>query len=132
MIRLRYARTSLCSCGHPMLKESVPLGTIYLGDESDTQYETIRCGGCRKRLRLKTIYVVRVGRDGRYGDTPGFLPMELFDRALDPRPKECIEKPPGSSAPGDYVTFAQTTGNEAVVRRHTPVNSLNPKTQHYG
>ena len=78
-----------------MLKD-IPVGTIYVGNEYDTQYETIRCRGCRKHLRLKTIYVVRVGRNGRYEDTPGFLPMELFDRAMDPlasTPRKAPEPP---------------------------------------
>ena len=71
----KFAKYSVCTCGFPILSESVPLGAIYIVDPSRRETLSLKCGGCGTEIpNLLWIYVY-----SRAGGRPGFLPAEIFE-----------------------------------------------------
>lgn len=74
MTRVRLIKLSVCTCGFPMLDESIPLGTEFLIEESNRDHCTLTCGGCKLEIPLDTVYVYARGRS-----RGGQLPTEIFE-----------------------------------------------------
>lgn len=69
LILARTVRKSLCPCGHPILREDVPLGTEYQLDMERTNWGTMVCGGCQARRPLLCVWV----------HPEGYLPLDIFE-----------------------------------------------------
>lgn len=67
-------RLSVCSCEHPLLKESIPLGTEYEIDPAKTCTATFTCGGCGREFRIECVWAA--GRTPR--SRGGYLPQSAF------------------------------------------------------
>lgn len=79
-------KLSICPCGFHVLKDEIKVGTEYLVLPSVQQDCILICGGCKKRIRFRGIYVC-----GRNGGSGGFLPPEIFDlpaNTTEPEPTE--------------------------------------------
>ena len=74
MTRVQLAILSVCSCGHPVLEASIPLGTEFLIEESNRGHCTLICGGCKRHIELDTVYVYARGRA-----RGGQLPVVIFN-----------------------------------------------------
>jgi len=66
-------RDSLCACGFPAIKFSIPLGTKYRVVVPVIQDCTFKCGGCGKEFKVKSILVERPGTK------PGLLPLDILE-----------------------------------------------------
>ena len=78
-------KLSICPCGFPVLKDEITVGTEYAVMPGVQQDCILVCGGCKKHIHFRGIYVC--GRNGARG---GFLPPEIFDlpaNALEPKPQ---------------------------------------------
>lgn len=75
MTRVRLIKLSVCSCGHPLLDESIPLGTEYVIEETNRSVFILTCGGCKRDIELPTVYVYARGKS-----RGGHLPEEAFEK----------------------------------------------------
>jgi len=82
-IKVKLTRLSVCPCGFPLLKESIPLGTEYFVDPDNLLPMTFICGGCHKEIRVIGIYV-----HTRQGSEGGYLPIRAFDLKLEQQTKK--------------------------------------------
>lgn len=75
-----YSKKSICECGYTVLRDEIPLGTVYniiedlRGNTSETEM-ILSCGQCGNKI---TVQCILVWRDTEYGNHAGFLPKELF------------------------------------------------------
>lgn len=74
-VKARTVRLSVCPCGFSLLKDDIPLGTIYEVDPGLTATGTLTCGGCKKTFSVESFYAFGRG-EGNHG---GFLPKEIFE-----------------------------------------------------
>ncbi len=68
-----YSHKSVCSCGFPLLKESVPLGKRYTVVVDTIGKGTLKCGGCGATSSLPCLHAA---------DGTGFysaLPVGIFN-----------------------------------------------------
>ena len=72
-----FVRYSMCICGYPMMKDSIPIGTVYEVNENRTAPFTWRCGGCHKIQTVTGIWVLP--REGQPESSAGLLPLEIFE-----------------------------------------------------
>ena len=68
-------RLSICPCGHPVLKDEIPLGTEYEIDPAQTDHFTFICGGCGRHISIEGIWV----ESREPGTEAGFLPKLIFE-----------------------------------------------------
>ena len=73
-MKVKFVRYSVCECGFPVLKESIPLGTEYEVDPKRLEPCYLICGGCRRRIKIIGIWVEHSDKG-----QAGFLPREIFD-----------------------------------------------------
>jgi hypothetical protein len=73
-VKAKTVKLSLCPCGFNLLKDDIPLGTIYEVDPTLTATGTLTCGGCQKTFNVESFFVF--GR--RSNHTSGFLPKDIF------------------------------------------------------
>ena len=66
-------RLSVCACGYGLLKDDIPLGTVYEVDLDVEEIATLKCGGCGK-IQQVVCSPVRA-RAGAHG---GMLPNVIF------------------------------------------------------
>ena len=76
---LRYMKTtikrlSICSCGFPVLNESIKLGAEYEIEPGDTAPFTLICGGCHWKHAVTGVWVQATA-----GGRPGYLPQTIFE-----------------------------------------------------
>jgi hypothetical protein len=69
MIAATYARRSVCACGFPVLKESVPMGKSYQVSPESIIHGGILCGGCGQKTCCDLIQTA----DG------GWLPIGILE-----------------------------------------------------
>lgn len=69
-------KLSICTCGFPLLDESIPLGTEYTINPEMTASGTIVCGGCCARIPVQAVWTYA----REEGQRPGFLPSEIFSQ----------------------------------------------------
>lgn len=70
----KYVKYSVCSCGFPILSESVEIGTLYDIDTTKIRFLSLQCGGCKSIIRnLPCIWV-----EARGSSKAGYLPVEIF------------------------------------------------------
>ena len=74
-MKVKLHRLSICECGFPILKDGIPIGTVYHVNPSIMISVKFVCGGCgREQIRF-AVLVER--REGCKHD-PGFLPGGIF------------------------------------------------------
>ncbi len=88
VMKAKFVKPSICSCGYPSLNESVPIGTIYEVNPEKWEYIVWICGGCKKQKHeVKVIWVhervigERVSMAGvrvKEVSAAGYLPEEIF------------------------------------------------------
>jgi hypothetical protein len=69
-----YSHRSLCPCGHPALRDDVPLGTVYEVNPARKAMFVFCCGGCGHCIDLPGIYVEARGKG-----SGGYLPSGIFE-----------------------------------------------------
>ena len=76
----KVVRLSVCSCGYPLLKDDVTIGTVYHVDENKKFPNcSVVCGGCKAKIPSTFIWVhYRITDTGKLR-LGGYLPMEAFD-----------------------------------------------------
>jgi len=67
-------RLSICSCGFPVLKDDIPLGTEYEIDTTRLASFTFICGGCKQKHDIIGVWAA-----SRNGSEPGWLPRAIFE-----------------------------------------------------
>ena len=72
-LEVTLVKLSACPCGFPLLKDNIPLGTVYEIDPNETANVTLICGGCKQRQPLKAVWVY-----AREESQAGFLPESVF------------------------------------------------------
>jgi hypothetical protein len=79
IITVKLVKNSLCECGHPLLDESIPLGTEYRADRDSIRQDGwgFVCGGCQRvHYNLRTIDVSSALNPSAPLKP---LPVEIFD-----------------------------------------------------
>ena len=74
MVAARLEKKSVCPCGHPMMKEGVPLGMVYNIDLKSVRWVRFQCGGCGK-----TFPMLVADCHAGYPVPITWLPVELLD-----------------------------------------------------
>lgn len=72
-MKVSLVKLSVCPCGFPTLKETIPLGTKYTVDPAHTCEAVLVCGGCKQETKVRCVYV-----SGRNGSAGGWLPEDIF------------------------------------------------------
>ncbi len=74
---MKLARLSICPCGFPVLRDDIPLGTVYTVDTATIRKGfTYRCGQCG--AIQEDVEVVYCSQSRRSGLAP--LPLALFSQ----------------------------------------------------
>ena len=76
-MKAKFIRYSMCICGYPLLKDEIPIGTIYEINEEVTAPFHWRCGGCHKINSVPGVWVYP--REDQPENTAGFLPKDIFE-----------------------------------------------------
>lgn len=79
-MQLRYSFASVCPCGFRMLKDDIPLGTMYEGDPTNRSAGGVLCGGCGDIILVTLIPVVH-RHDPKL---IGLMPLEIFELPIPP------------------------------------------------
>jgi hypothetical protein len=74
-VRAPIKRLSLCPCGHPVLDESIPLGTVYEIGMDSIGPGTLKCGGCG---RVRGVQLVLCSQKLHPDRPMAPLPVEIF------------------------------------------------------
>lgn len=72
-VEAKTARASLCECGFSILRDEIPLGTVYRIAPETRRPGTLVCGGCGQRIRVTLVHALATGRHA------GWLPYEIFE-----------------------------------------------------
>lgn len=72
-MKTKLVKLSVCDCGFPALKETIPLGTDYEVEPDRKQECVWICGGCKKQRDVTCVWVFRRG-----ASDAGYLPADLF------------------------------------------------------
>jgi hypothetical protein len=75
-MKVKLERLSVCVCGFPTLKETIPLGTEYEVDSSRVENLGFICGGCGRKFDVAAIFV-----HSRTGGAGGYVPKQIFETA---------------------------------------------------
>jgi hypothetical protein len=71
----KFVRRGVCECGFPLLREDVPIGTLYVVHPADRAMMDLICGGCGKINRcIPSIFV-----EARADRSAGYLPASIFE-----------------------------------------------------
>lgn len=73
-MKMMFTRYSVCNCGFPILRDEVPIGTVFEVDEKITEDFSVICGGCGKWNHVVGVWVRQ--RADRHA---GFLPKDIFE-----------------------------------------------------
>src|SRR6266436_2045204 len=80
-LEVTLVKLSVCSCGFPLLKDSIGLGEVYEIDPDQTILATLICGGCQKRHCVRAVWVYAKGES-----RGGFLPESAFSHKSSKKP----------------------------------------------
>jgi hypothetical protein len=72
LARAKFAKHSICECGHPILADHIELGRVYYIQTDVTKRMGLVCGGCKKEIMGTWVMVMDPG--GR-----GMLPIDIFE-----------------------------------------------------
>lgn len=54
-VKAKLVRRGVCDCGYPAIRETVPLGKLYLVYPATVARGTLNCGGCHKEFPIDVI-----------------------------------------------------------------------------
>lgn len=73
-----YAHRDICDCGHGVMDDSIPLGTVYEIDPPATCRLNYVCGGCGvTQWNIECFFVLPRPRSGQ--KRGGYLPAAIFE-----------------------------------------------------
>ena len=74
-MKVKLTKSSLCTCGFPFLKETIPLGTVYNADPTRTAICHLICGGCGRQSSHMSAWC----KSRTVGGNDGYLPIAIFE-----------------------------------------------------
>lgn len=74
MEQVKLKKLSVCPCGFALLNDSIPLGTEYTVDSTNTASATLICGGCGNHIKVTCVWA-DCSSDP---DGAGYIPVEIF------------------------------------------------------
>ncbi len=72
-MKVKLIKHSVCPCGFPLLKTTIPLGQEYKIDPTHKKEVVLICGGCKRRQNLTAVWV-----EARGTSSAGYLPEQAF------------------------------------------------------
>lgn len=90
VMKMKFAKASICKCGFPVLNDDIKIGTVYEVDASRHQCAMMSCGGCGTLITsLDCVWATREG------STFGWLPLKIFEPIEKTIPSAKIVTPEG-------------------------------------
>lgn len=74
-VKAKYVKRSICECGFPIMRESVPLGKLYLVYPDSVTGGAVLCGGCGSKFPVRLI----LADDEQSCRSIGAVPLEIFE-----------------------------------------------------